>query len=170
MSFRLRRATGNDIDFLADMLVEATYPLRDPKPTKAEALGDPRVAAFLEAWGRPGDLGVVAQNEDGRLIGAAWCRRFAATAPGWGFVAEDVPELAIAVGPDVRGHGVGSALLAELIRVTTEAGVRALSLEVDIPNTAAVQLYAKAGFGMVSRSPNAAVMLLDLSAEPRGSS
>ena len=68
------------------------------------------VQLYVKAWGRPGDTAMIALV-DGFPVGAAWFRLFKASAPGYGFVDERRPELAVAVVPNARGKGVGSALL-----------------------------------------------------------
>ncbi len=54
--------------------------------------------------------------------------------------------LTLAVRPDFRRRGVGSALLQALIRAFRAAGGTALFLEVRRSNTAAIALYEKNGF------------------------
>ena len=49
-------------------------------------------------------------------------RCFAAAAPGYGYVADDVPELAIGVYPEFRGQRVGSLLLGALIARASAEG------------------------------------------------
>ncbi len=55
-------------------------------------------------------------------------------------------ELGMLVAPGWRGHGVGSALLAETISRARGQGVHKLCLEVFPHNTAAIALYRKYGF------------------------
>ena len=95
--------------------------------------------------GRPGDAGVVAVTADGARLGAAWYRLFSAEEPGWGFIAVDVPELAMGVVPEARGRGIGGALLDALLAVARDQGFRALSLAVDRQNPAH-RLYERKGF------------------------
>jgi ribosomal protein S18 acetylase RimI-like enzyme len=73
-------------------------------------------------------------------IGGAWLRRFPAASPGYGFVDASIPELSIAVLPEYRGRGIGSRLMAELLR---EAAAVSLSCD---PQNPAWNLYLRFGF------------------------
>lgn len=158
----IRPAEAGDVAFMASMLVEAAYPpWIDPKPTPEDALTDPHAAPYLRSWGRAGDLGVIAEDPSG-AIGAAWCRLLPASEPGYGFVAEDVPEISIAVVPQHRGEGVGQRLLTALIEDASSHGVRALSLSVHVLNPAALHVYERAGFVRVGGTDTLRVMLLTL--------
>jgi ribosomal protein S18 acetylase RimI-like enzyme len=114
-----------------------------PTPTGDEVLADPRYAMYLEGWPRPGDDGVIA--EDGGPIGAAWSRTFTEARHGYGFVAEDIPELSIAVVATRRREGVGRLLLINLIEMSVRRGCSALSLSVR-ENNPARHLYESVGF------------------------
>ena len=118
---------------------------------------------YLRSWGRAGDLGVIAEDASGP-IGAAWCRLLPASEPGYGFVAEDVPEISIAVLAEHRGEGVGRRLLTALIEDASSHGVRALSLSVHVLNPVALHIYERAGFVRVGGTDTMRVMLLTLPA------
>nr|WP_319458296.1 GNAT family N-acetyltransferase [Mycobacterium sp. RTGN3] len=64
-----------------------------------------------------------------------------------------MPELSIAVAPELRGKGVGGALLDELIVLCTGL-YEALSLNVHQRNPA-VHLYERKGFRVVGRGRGA---------------
>jgi GNAT superfamily N-acetyltransferase len=101
-------------------------------------------------------------DDGARPLGAAWYRHFAADAPGYGFVSEDVPELAIAVVLEARGRGVGRAVLGGLIATAREGGELALSLDVSALNPIAVRLYRSLGFVRVGGTDENPVMVLRL--------
>jgi GNAT superfamily N-acetyltransferase len=158
---RIQDATVADLPFLTEMLVEAAYPLSaGAKPTPAEVLANPSTGLYMSGWGRPGDFAVIADDENGRRLGAAWYRRFPADGPGYGFVAEGIPELAIAVVADARGRGVGRRLLTGLIEAARLAGESALSLSVNAENSVAHRLYRSAGFERVGGTDDSPTMLL----------
>jgi len=52
----------------------------------------------------------------------------------------------LGVVPEMRGHGIGRALLRRAIRETAEMGLTQISLAVDAGNTPALRLYRDAGF------------------------
>ena len=141
---RNRPAGAEDLDFLATMLGESAVWRPDkPTPTGEQVLADRRYAMYLAGWPRPGDHGLVAE-QDGP-VGAAWYRTFTEADHGHGFVAEDVPELAIAVIAARRHEGIGRRLLVDLIDAAVAQGHPALSLTVSEANPARA-LYASVGF------------------------
>ena len=146
---RLRETAAEDFTFLATMLGEAAvWRPEKPTPTADEALADPRYAMYLVGWPRPGDYGLVAE-QDGP-VGAAWYRTFTEASHGHGFVAEDVPELAIAVVASRRHEGIGRRLLGELIEASVAQGYAAISLSVAEENPAR-RLYESCGFVPVEK-------------------
>jgi ribosomal protein S18 acetylase RimI-like enzyme len=133
----VRRGGHQDVRFLRDMLHHAYYwRERDPGSTAMR---------YVRAWGRPGDTAVIAL-EEGFPVGAAWYRIFPTAEPGYGYVDERTPELAIAVVPGKRGHGIGDALLSALLDKARQAGYASLSLSVDSQNAGAIRLYERHGF------------------------
>ena len=124
----------------------------------------PQLRRYFVGMGRPGDAGVVAVTADGARLGAAWYRLFSAEEPGWGFIAVDVPELAIGVVAEARGRGIGGALLDALLALAREQGFRALSLAVDRQNPAR-RLYERKGFrdaGISDPTDSGVTMVADL--------
>jgi ribosomal protein S18 acetylase RimI-like enzyme len=128
---------------------------------RAPGTGPGPVALYVKAWGRKGDTAVIA-IVDGFPVGAAWYRLFSERMPGYGYVDEETPELAIGVVPSARGRGVGSALLAALCTRAREAGHAALSLAVDPQNAAAIALYESRGFQRVAEGAETVTMRAQL--------
>src|SRR6478735_2899070 len=154
---RYRPATADDFPFLATMLGEAAVWRPDkPTPTADEVLADPRYAMYLAGWPRQGDDGIVAE-QDGPL-GAAWYRTYTAEHHGYGFIAEDVPELSIAVVASHRREGIGRRLLVDLIDASVARGHPALSLSVNRDNPARA-LYESVGFVPVEQRASSWTMV-----------
>lgn len=140
----IRRGGRQDVRFLRDMLHHAYY-WRERQP--GEEPGP--VALYVKGWGRVGDTALIA-IEDGFPVGAAWYRLFPRTRPGYGFVDEETPELAIAVVPSRRGRGIGDALLNALYERAKADGHSAVSLAAERGNEPLVSYYEqKHGFTRV---------------------
>jgi ribosomal protein S18 acetylase RimI-like enzyme len=147
----------DDFTFLATMLGEAAvWRPEKPTPTGDQVIADPRYAMYLTGWPRQGDYGLVA-DLDGP-VGAAWYRTFTEATHGYGFVAEDVPELSIAVIAPRRHEGIGRRLLVELIEASVAQGYRALSLSV-VEENPARGLYESTGFVPVEKSGRSWTMI-----------
>jgi ribosomal protein S18 acetylase RimI-like enzyme len=140
----IRRGGPQDTRFLRDMLHHAYY-WREREPGE----GPGPVALYVKGWGRPGDTALIAIDE-GFPVGAAWYRLFRRDQPGYGFVDEETPELAIAVVPSRRGRGIGDALLKELYKRAKDDGYSAVSLSAERDNEPLVSYYErKHGFERV---------------------
>jgi ribosomal protein S18 acetylase RimI-like enzyme len=152
-----RPAGIDDFAHLATMLGEAAVWRPDKRtPTGDEVMADPRYAVYLEGWPRPGDYGLVAELDG--PVGAAWYRTYTRSNHGHGFVAEDVPELSIAVIASRRHEGIGRRLLVALIEASVAQGYRALSLSVNEDNPARA-LYESVGFVLVEKRGRTCVMV-----------
>lgn len=170
----LRAATPADADFIAEMTLAAFNWAPDRPPFTMEAfLAEPALSKYVDGWPAPGEHGVVAQasaagtdegpggDPGGRLVGAAWWRCFGADAPGYGFVAENVPELSLAVAADWRGRGLGRVLLRAVVDRARAEGLARVSLSVERANHAA-RLYTAEGFVVVGGDENADTMVKEL--------
>jgi ribosomal protein S18 acetylase RimI-like enzyme len=164
----LREATAADVDLLVDLLLEAVSWTGEARMTRQEVLADAHLVRYVEDWPRPGDLGLVAEVPSGTrsspdapaAVGAAWLRMLPAAAPGYGYVADDVPELSMAVAPGWRGRGIGTQLVAAVLDRARQRGDRAVSLSVEDGNDVARCLYERVGFRPVGRVGGSDTLLL----------
>lgn len=111
-----------------------------------DVFADPAVCAYVAEWGRPGDVGFVAEDAFGRRGGAAWYRLFTTLRHGYGFVSPDVPEVSMGLQRSWRGLGLGRRLLESLHAVALDVGVPRLSLSVEVANRRAIGLYERFGY------------------------
>lgn len=156
-----RALTQDDVDHVKWALYEAVSwnPERQLPPYES-LIEHPELARYHDGWGRPGDLGVVAEL-DGDLVGVAFCRLFTEVDHGHGYVDEQTPELAVAVVDAHRGKGMGTRLMRELADAARNAGVTRLSLSVDAGNPA-LRLYERLGYRELARDEGGVRMVLDL--------
>jgi ribosomal protein S18 acetylase RimI-like enzyme len=144
----VRAAVVEDEPFLWRMLLEAAHAgdeVDGPDALKTM----PELARYVEGWGRPGDIGVIATRQ-GDPVGAAWLRLLVGDDAAYGYVDDSTPELAIAVDPALTGQGIGGALLTRLLR-DAEPRFAAVSLSVRGDNDAR-RLYVRFGFRPVDGS------------------
>ena len=144
MLFQLRRMASRDADALWQALYYAIHVPPGEQPPPVEIVHDPTLARYHPRLGDDPDLGVIAEDERGEVIGAAWLRLWCAAERGYGFVDAATPELSIAVWPTRRGQGIGTALLTELFRLA-DARWPQTSLSVSRDNPAR-HLYQRFGF------------------------
>lgn len=146
MNYTLHRALSEDTPFLWDMLFESLYVQEGQEPFNRDILQEPYLAKYVEGWGREGDVGFIARNEEGMAVGSITARLFTESNKGFGYAGDDVPELGMAILAAHRGKGLGKLLMEALIEQLKQDGVAKLSLSVDPSNVAAVRLYERYGF------------------------
>jgi GNAT superfamily N-acetyltransferase len=151
----IRRGNRQDARFLRDMLRHAFY------WRSGVGVEDASLWRYVAGWGRRGDAAVIAL-EGGFPVGAAWYRLFPKDEPGFGFVGEETPEVAIAVVPSRRGHGIGSELMDALLALAREQGYDSLSLSV-ADDSPAMHVFEKQGFERVEQTDHSWTMRLNLS-------
>lgn len=140
------------------MLVAAAFWRPDAVVVNVEEMMvRPELAHYVTGWPKPGDLGVIAEEE--RPIGVVWLRLFSEDDPGYGFVDTEAPELSMGVVPQWRGHGLGAELLGALIGDAADTGLAGISLSVERDNYAA-RLYERFGFRRVGEAGESSIMLL----------
>lgn len=160
---KIRPVQVSDGSFLWDMLYEMVHlPGGEEKPDRGMILGLPEISKYLDGYfHKLANCGMVAEDAEGRLLGAAWFRLFDRANKGYGYIADDIPELAIAIVNDYRGQGLGSRLIDELVKQAKKSGYSALSLSVT-PENPACRLYLRKGFQIVSHTQTSLTMQLEL--------
>ncbi|OLS40600.1 GNAT family N-acetyltransferase [Bacillus sp. MRMR6] len=158
--YRIRASNETDEKFLWEMLYQAIYvPEGEPRPSK-DMLKDPEISKSLKDWGRKGDAALIATSGESP-VGAVWVRLFDETNKTYGFVDTQTPLLGMALLPEYRGEGIGTALLEEMLTLTKESGFEQVSLSVD-PNNRALRLYERLGFKKIGIDGTSWDMLVKL--------
>jgi GNAT superfamily N-acetyltransferase len=157
----VREVTEEDVDVIRWALYAALdwNPERQLPPVEL-VLAHPEAERYHRDWGRPGDLGVVAQLGD-EVVGVAYARLFSEEDHGHGYVDDETPEVAVAVRDGHRGEGIGAQLLRALAALARERGLPRLSLSVDAANPAR-RLYERLGYRVLSEDDAGVRMLIEL--------
>lgn len=141
-----RALTTQDQDALWRWLRIALWDPPPAGPRPLEVLQLPGVRIYAEAWGLPGDIGIVAQV-DGKDAGACWLRLLP-VGVGLASVDAETPQLGIALDPAYQHQGHGKPLMRATLSAAARAGYRQVSLTVH-PMNPAQRMYASCGFRML---------------------
>ena len=148
MDYVIRQLTTQDEPILWEMLYYGLSSAGKNEPSR-EVVRRPEIARYVEGWGRGGDTGFVAHDKKNRaLLGAAWLRLPMDKS-------DASPELALAVKPEHRRHGIGTALLTQLVRANPDHSTILVSFVAGKP---VLRLYERFGFKVVEQRPDAVVM------------
>ena len=149
MDYAIRQLTTEDETILWEMLYQGlSSPGKKNLPSR-DVVHRPEFARYVEGWGRAGDTGFVAHNKkNGVLIGAVWLRNPSCKP-------DAPPELALVVKPEHRKHGIGTALLTQLVRANPEQSTISLSF---VKGKPVLRLYERYGFKVIEQQPGAVVM------------
>ncbi|WRS29940.1 GNAT family N-acetyltransferase [Actinomycetaceae bacterium MB13-C1-2] len=131
-----------------------------PRFTLDDLRSDPELAHYAKLIPERGDFGIVAEQDD-MPVGVVWALCLPRTDPGYGFVDEDTPELALWVHPNNRRQGLGRTLLRELANEAASRRYNQISLSVEEDNHSK-KLYSSEGFKEVPGKEADGVMLLKL--------
>jgi ribosomal protein S18 acetylase RimI-like enzyme len=162
--FRCRVARSDDEPFLWIALYHAIHVPAGKISPPLEIVRRAELARYVQGWSAEREPGVIAETPDGKRIGAAWVRLLQGDHAGYGHIADEVPELSMAVLTDWRGLGVGTLLLQQLLDALPPRFQR-VTLSVSASNPAR-RLYERLGFRQVKVIDDAAVMVRDLGVEP----
>ena len=149
MDYVIRQLTSEDEPILWEMLYYGLSYAGKSEPPSRDVVRRPEISRYVEGWGRVGDAGFVAHDKKNQaLLGAAWLRRPMDKS-------DASPELALAVKPEHRRHGIGTALLTQLVRANPDQSTISVSFVAGKP---VFRLYERFGFKVVEQRPDAVVM------------
>lgn len=160
--YTIRPLHASEYGFLKEMLYEAIFIEESKKPSPEVLLNSQDIVKYHRDWGKPGDRALVAVNETGEKLGAAWYRLLQGAEAGYGYVDDLTPELSIALKKTARGKGVGRALMVQIMKQAKDDQFEMLSLSVDPDNEAAVALYVSLGFSQVGMKGTSLTMKVQL--------
>ena len=144
MKYKIREIESAEYPVLEDFLYEAIFiPEGVPAPPR-EIINRPELQVYISDFGkRKDDRGLVAEV-DHRIVGAVWVRIM----NDYGHIDDETPSFAISLYADYRNHGIGTALMREMLKLLKEQGYKQASLAVQKANYA-LKMYKKVGFEIV---------------------
>src|SRR5438132_14141881 len=149
MDYVIRPLRRDDESLLWEILYQGLSAPGKKQPPSRDIVHRPEFSRYVEGWGRTGDTGFVAHDKkDGSLLGAVCLRRPIDKT-------HSAPELAFAVKPEHRRHGIGTAMLTQLVRANPEQSTISLSFVAGKP---VLRLYERSGFKVTEEKPHAVVM------------
>ena len=157
MKYTIRQAKPSEYSMLGGFLYEAIFIPEGVEPPPKDIIDLPELQVYTENFGsRKGNICFLAEN-DNNIIGAAWTRIM----NDYGHVDADTPSLAIALYNQYRGHGIGTALMHELLSEVKNQGFTSVSLAVQKANYA-YRMYKKLGFETVRETEEEYIMVIKL--------
>jgi ribosomal protein S18 acetylase RimI-like enzyme len=157
---RIRPLEPRDRALLWELLHVALWD-PPPAPLRPRAVLElPEVRIYAEDWGKPGDVGVLAESEpDAEPMGACWMRLITGGA-GLGYVDDATPQLGIALFPQFQHQGHGEPLMRAALNAAAAHGYERVSLTVH-PENPAIRLYERCGFRKVDLRRTYHLMVVD---------
>ena len=143
-SVHVRPLSADDDSLVEEATVLNVNWTGQERVTAADVAADPALAHYSALRPDRGDFGLVAEVS-GRPVGVVWLLFLDAADPGYGYVADGVPELSVCVWPGYRGRGLGALLLEAVLAAAGDRGLERVSLSVEAGNPAR-RLYADMGF------------------------
>lgn len=143
----IRPLRDDELPLLADATLMNVNWTGEPRFTAAEVAAEPTLAHYTVLDRGRGDEALVAVA-GGETVGLVWYLFLGGDDPGFGHVADDVPELSVCVWPGHRGAGLGERLVEAACAHAAGRGARRMSLSVEAGNPAR-RLYTRLGFAGV---------------------
>jgi len=149
----IREMRVDEYYLLEDFLYEAIFQKDENKLLPREVIKHPSLNVYIEDFGaRPHDYCLCAEIGE-KVAGAVWVR----VINGFGRVDNETPEFAISLYKEYRGRGIGTALMANMLKLLGEKGYKKTSLAVQKDNYA-LRMYEHLGFQRISESKEEYIM------------
>lgn len=117
----------------------------------------PELQTYIKDFGLlKDDFALVAEIEK-QIVGAVWVRII----NDYGHIDSSTPSLAISLYKDYRKHGIGIAMMKEMLNLLRNHGYKSVSLSVQKANYAA-KMYQKLGFKIVNENKDEWIMICHL--------
>lgn len=157
MEYVIRDMDKLEYRLLEKFLYEAIFVPEEAVPPPEDIIKNPDLQVYIDGFGdKEGDLAVVAEV-DKKIVGAAWTRIM----NDYGHIDDETPSIAISLYKEYRGHGIGTAMMKEILVRLKSRGYRKASLSVQKTNYA-VRMYLKLGFEIADENEEEYIMVCSL--------
>ena len=157
MNYTIRKLKDTEYPLLNDFLYEAIFIPPGVEPPPRSILNNDELQVYVKDFGKKPDDRCLAAVADGKVVGAVWVRIM----DDYGHVDDETPSFAISLYKDYRGHGIGTALMENMLELLRENGCRKASLAVQKENYA-VRMYKKVGFEIIDENDEEYIMVCKL--------
>lgn len=157
MNYLIRQIKDNEYKLLDDFLYEAIFIPEGMQPPPKSIINQPELQMYVMDFGKyKDDICFVAEVNE-KIAGAVWVREM----NDYGHIEDGVPSFAISLYKEYRGHGIGTALMKEMLKELKQRGYKKASLSVQKVNYA-VKMYKKVGFEIVGENEEEYIMVCEL--------
>lgn len=156
MEYIIREIKEREYPVLASFLYEAIFiPEGEAKPPKS-IIEKPELQLYISGFGKEHDRCLVADTGN-KIAGAVWTRII----NDYGHIDDETPSLAISLYKEYRNMGIGTGLMAAMLKLLKDNGYKQVSLSVQKANYAD-SMYKKAGFEVVNENKEEYIMVCKL--------
>ena len=154
MNINIRQIKSSEYSLLDDFLYEAIFISEGVEAPPRDIIKAPELQVYVQDFGnREGDICFVAEVE-GKVVGAVWVRIM----DDYGHIEDGVPSFAISLYKEYRAHGIGTALMKQMLAELKGRGYKKTSLAVQKANYA-VKMYKKVGFEIIDENEEEYIMV-----------
>lgn len=153
----IREMERREYPLLREFLYQAIFVPLGAAPPPEAVLDTPELQVYFAGFGEsPHDQALVAEA-GGQVVGVVWTRIM----EDYGHVDDDTPSFSLALLPEWRGKGIGTALMREMLARLGACGYAQASLSVQKQNRAA-RLYRRLGFSVLRETEEEYIMVCPL--------
>lgn len=154
MNINIRKINDNEYKLLNDFLYEAIFIPEGVEAPPREIINAPELQVYVQDFGtQKDDICFVAEVE-GKIVGAVWVRIM----DDYGHVEDGAPSFAISLYKEYRRHGIGTAMMKQMLTELKSRGYKKTSLAVQKENYA-VKMYKNVGFEIVDENDEEYIMV-----------
>lgn len=154
MNINIRKINGNEYKLLNDFLYEAIFIPEGVEAPPREIINAPELQVYVQDFGTQKDNICFVAEAEGKIVGAVWV----CIMDDYGHVEDGVPSFAISLYKEHRRHGIGTAMMKQMITELKSRGYKKTSLAVQKENYA-VKMYKNIGFEIVDESDEEYIMV-----------